>query len=317
MNLKDITLALSASMLILMPMACSGEKTPTTEEQAPNHIDIKTFDDLSEYFKYSPDRGTVISGHRGGMVTGYPENCIESFEKTLSLMPSFFEIDPRMTADSVIVLMHDAKLDRTTTGKGRVGDYTYEELQQFNLVDREGNMTPYKIPTLEDCITWSQGKCVLNLDIKDVPTKTLTDLLKKTGAANVIYTVWRPDQVLEYLEADPNATFSIWCRQPEELDAYDAAGIPWERVMVGYVGDSMNEPKQRLYDGLHERGVMCMISVAPTHDVCLNNDCKVQGYATEFERFMRPDIVETDYPYLFMQLDQAKAPIELTLTEKQ
>ena len=312
MKVKSIALALG-TMLTLVSAGCAGNKTAQEAAQEPNYVDIKTFDDLSEYFKYNPERGTVISGHRGGMVNGYPENCIESFEKTLSLMPSFFEIDPRLTADSVIVLMHDAKLDRTTTGKGRVGDYTYEELQQFNLVDRDGNVTPYKIPTLEDCIKWSQGKCVLNLDIKDVPTKTMTDFLKKQGVSNVIYTVWRPDQVLEYLEADPNATFSIWCRQPGELDAYDAAGIPWERVMVGYVGDSMDEPKKRLYDGLHERGVMCMISVAPTHDKCLNNDCKVEGYATEFATFMRPDIIETDYPYLFMQLDETSAPIERKL----
>lgn len=307
-NIIKITLGL---LLISICNACSGNKTSVeSTNQEPNYIDIKSFNDLSEYFKYIPGRPTVISGHRGGMVTGYPENCIESFEKTLSLMPSFFEIDPRLTKDSVIVLMHDAKLDRTTTGKGKVGDYTYEELQKFNLVDREGNVTPYKIPKLEDCIIWSQGKCVLNLDIKDVPMEFMTDFIKKQGVANVIYTVWRPDQVVAFLEADPNASFSIWCRQPEELDAYNAAGIPWDRVMVGYVGASMEPEKQRLYDGLHERGVMCMISVAPTHDVCLNNDCKVEGYASEFKTFMRPDIIETDYPYLFMNLDETEAPIE-------
>ena len=73
----------------------------------------------------------VISGHRGGMLDGYPENCIESFEKTLSYMESFFEIDPRLTKDGIIVLMHDETIDRTTTGKGKVSDYTYAELQQF------------------------------------------------------------------------------------------------------------------------------------------------------------------------------------------
>ena len=65
------------------------------------------------------------------MMPGYPENCIESCEKTLSLMPTFFEIDFSFTKDSVMVLMHDLTIDRTTTGKGRVADYTYEELQQF------------------------------------------------------------------------------------------------------------------------------------------------------------------------------------------
>ena len=61
------------------------------------------------------------------MLPGYPENCIASCEKTLSLLPAFFEIDFSFTKDSVMVLMHDLTLDRTTTGKGRVaaGMLTY------------------------------------------------------------------------------------------------------------------------------------------------------------------------------------------------
>lgn len=52
------------------------------------------------------------------MMPGYPENCIESCEKTLSMMPTFFEVDFSFTRDSVMVLMHDLTIDRTTTGKG-------------------------------------------------------------------------------------------------------------------------------------------------------------------------------------------------------
>ena len=94
------------------------------KKQNPHYIPVKNSRDLHAYFRYAPDRPVVISGHRGGMLDGYPENCIESFEKTLSYMESFFEIDPRLTKDGVIVLMHDETIDRTTTGKGKVSDYT-------------------------------------------------------------------------------------------------------------------------------------------------------------------------------------------------
>ena len=151
--------------------ACSGGASGT---EGPHYTDIRTRAELHEWFCYSPDRPIVVSGHRGGMVTGYPENCIESFEKTLSMMPSFFEIDPRLTKDSVIVLMHDATIDRTTDGTGRVSDYTYDELRRFRLRDREGNLTQFRIPTLEECIRWSRGKTVLNLDIKDVPLDVMS-----------------------------------------------------------------------------------------------------------------------------------------------
>lgn len=62
-------------------------------------------------------------------------------------MQAFFELDPRLTKDSVIVLMHDTTIDRTTAGKGKLAEYTWEELQSFRLKDSEGNPTPYKIPT--------------------------------------------------------------------------------------------------------------------------------------------------------------------------
>ena len=50
----------------------------------PHYISIQNSQELHAYFRYAPDRPIVISGHRGGMLSGYPENCIESFEKTLS-----------------------------------------------------------------------------------------------------------------------------------------------------------------------------------------------------------------------------------------
>ena len=43
------------------------------------------------------------------------------------------ELDIAMTRDSVLVLMHDETIDRTTTGSGRVSDYTLEQLKEFNL----------------------------------------------------------------------------------------------------------------------------------------------------------------------------------------
>ena len=92
--------------IALLGVSCS--ETPVSAD-APHYISIEKRADLHAWFRYSPTRPIVISGHRGGMISGYPENCIESFEKTLTMMPSFFEIDPRLTRDSVIVLMHDSK----------------------------------------------------------------------------------------------------------------------------------------------------------------------------------------------------------------
>ena len=179
-------LCISLSLLASVSLMAQTDK--------PHYISIQSSQELHAYFRYAPDRPIVISGHRGGMLSGYPENCIESFEKTLSFTEAFFEIDPRLTKDSVIVLMHDETIDRTTTGKGKVSDYTYAELQKFNLVDRDGNVTAFKIPSLKACLDWSKGKTILNLDIKDVPLEVMAAFIEKEQPTNVMYTVHNPEQ---------------------------------------------------------------------------------------------------------------------------
>ena len=116
-------------VLLLGGFMPAGSLSASDKKQNPHYIPVEDSRDLHAYFRYAPDRPIVVSGHRGGMLDGYPENCIESFEKTLTYMESFFEIDPRLTKDGVIVLMHDETIDRTTTGKGKVSDYTYATIQ--------------------------------------------------------------------------------------------------------------------------------------------------------------------------------------------
>lgn len=298
--MKIVSLILLSLLGAFLP---TGNTSASGKTQKSHYIQVKNSRDLHAYFRYAADRPIVVSGHRGGMLDGFPENCIESFEKTLSYMESFFEIDPRLTKDGVIVLMHDETIDRTTTGKGKVSDYTYTELQQFHLVDRNGNVTAYKIPTLKECIEWSKGKTILNLDIKDVPLEVMADFIEREKPANVMYTVHNPKQARYYLDRNPDAMFSCWCKSMEEFDQYEKAGIPWGQVMA-YVGAKMRPEEQPLYDALHRNGVMCMISVAPTHDKGKTEAEKIVGYKTEIET--HPDVIETDYPYLFRGLDLTK-----------
>lgn len=291
---------LIAWLLAVAALSGGGCSETAPQGETAHYINIRSRAELHDWFRYSPERPVVISGHRGGMTAGYPENCIESFEKTLTIMPSFFEIDPRLTRDSVIVLMHDPTIDRTTNGTGRVADYTWEELQQFRLKDRDGNLTPYRIPTLEECIRWSQGKTVLNLDIKDVPLEFMSDFINRLAPANVMYTVHDARQARMLLDRDPEAMFSAWCKNLDEYRAYRDAGIPWSQ-MQAYVGPMMLGDQQPLYDSLHRHGVMCMISVAPTHDRRASEPERIRGYALEIPSGC--DVIETDYPYLFRGLD--------------
>ena len=100
-------LNLSASFLMLA-LLCGSCVLNTPKEELEyngmNTLQISNVDDLISFYQYADDRIPLISGHRGGRGKGYPENSMETFENTLSYTPATFEIDPRLTKDSVIVL---------------------------------------------------------------------------------------------------------------------------------------------------------------------------------------------------------------------
>lgn len=222
-------------------------------------------DELHRLFEYQPHR-MVISGHRGTAELGLPENAIASMHAVLQHTPAFFEIDPRLTKDSVVVLLHDATLDRTTDGSGKVADYTWAELQKLRLRDRDGNLTEHRIPTLSEAIRWAKGKTVLNLDRKDVPMDMTAALIREHNAhAWVMVTVHSPEQARFYLDQSPDQMLSAHIRSVEQFEGYRDAGIPFNR-MIAYIGPHVKDENQALYRLLHGQGVMCMISAASSYD---------------------------------------------------
>ena len=91
---------------------------------------------------------------------------LSSAANTLAQGPLILELDLRRTADGVIVLMHDETLDRTTTGTGDISQMSFADLAQFQLVDNEGEVTPYRIPSLSEVLNWARGRALVQLDVK-------------------------------------------------------------------------------------------------------------------------------------------------------
>jgi glycerophosphoryl diester phosphodiesterase len=262
--------------------------------QVLHRLPIKTVQDLHGFFKWSSQKKPIVSGHRGGMVKGFPENSIATFENTLKYTPAFYETDPRLTKDSVIVLMHDETLDRTTTGHGKVGDYTLAELKMLHLKDAEGNVTTHRIPTLGEAIDWARGKTVLNLDKKDVPFSMITAIIRKHKAdAFVMLTVHTAEQALYYYNDNKDRMFSAFVKTPQAMAEYEKAGIPWGQ-MIAYIGPDIKSENQEMYRLLHAKGVMCMISAAPTYDKLGSYDERATAYRAIIKD--GASVLESDLP---------------------
>ena len=113
----------------------------------------------------APDKGsttdsTVLNiGHRGA--SGYaPEHTIPAYDLALEQGADYIEIDLQMTADGVLVAMHDDTLDRTATAPegvpeeyctGLVIEKTLEQIKQCDVGSWFGpEYAGEQIPTLEE-----------------------------------------------------------------------------------------------------------------------------------------------------------------------
>lgn len=309
---------------LLLLAACCAAIMPACAQAPRLHIvKIDSIEELQAYFTYDPARDVIVSGHRGGMMPGYPENCIESCEKTLSLMPTFFEIDFSFTKDSVMVLMHDLTIDRTTTGKGLVADYTYDELRRLNLVDRDGKVTPYRIPRLKDVLEWGKDKVVFNFDNKYINTKGVSDEVRRASLDyyirqlrpggewsmyhNIMLSVRSIEEALYYWNHGiRNVMFCVEISSMEHFRAYEASPIPWKYIMA-YIRLAVNPELQQVYDLLHAEGVMTMTSITGSSDKVKNPHDRRVAYMREL--LAEPDIIETDYPSEFIGLPWSRDAI--------
>ena len=107
-----------------------------------------------------------VAAHRG-FCAKYPENTLLAFQKALELGVDQIETDVRITKDGQLVLIHDATLERTTNGTGKVCDYSLEELKRL---DAGRGQT---IPTLRELLELVKDHptITLDLELKEYPTE--------------------------------------------------------------------------------------------------------------------------------------------------
>jgi glycerophosphoryl diester phosphodiesterase len=104
----------------------------------------------------------LIFGHRGA--PGYSrrgENTCASFRKALQYQATGLEFDVRRCGDGRLVVIHDETINRTTNGRGRVRELSYDELRQFDAGFGE------RIPLLVDVLDEFGAQCLLNIELKD------------------------------------------------------------------------------------------------------------------------------------------------------
>jgi glycerophosphoryl diester phosphodiesterase len=122
-----------------------------------------------------PAAHPLVIAHRGASAEA-PENTFPAFDLALGQGADGIELDVRLSANGVPVVIHDARVDRTTSGTGRVVRYTARELRRldvgswFNRRYPECARARYRrarIPLLAEVMAWvKRHRCLAFVEIK-------------------------------------------------------------------------------------------------------------------------------------------------------
>ena len=243
--------------------SCQSTKSgngESNQESTEFRILVGSITEAKEFYSWTSDRIPLVSAHRGGPYPGFPENAIETFQNVIKHTPSIIEFDVALSKDSVLVLMHDNTLERTTTGSGKVIDLTFEEIRKLKLVDNEGNETGFQVPTLEEALIWGKGKALFTVDVKrEVPFEMVVDAIKKHNAepyaAVITYSV---DAAKKIHRLHPDLMLSVTIRNEEELKRFEGSGIPVDQ-WIAFTGTSERSPEFNAQ--LHGLGVFTILGV--------------------------------------------------------
>lgn len=108
-------------------------------------------------------------GHRGGSSYYYPENTLVSLEQGFIEDIFAAEVDVQFTKDSVLVLMHDYDVGRTTNGTGEVEKLTLSYLKTLDAGSWKGSkFKGTQVPTLKEALQLAkkyQKKLYLNMKV--------------------------------------------------------------------------------------------------------------------------------------------------------
>ena len=159
--------------LVLLFAACSAS------DDAPRSEQIRA--DL-----LNPDcQRVLVASHRADW-RGWPENSMPAIESAINMGVDIVELDLQCTADSQLIVMHDSKINRTTTGKGLVAEMTLDSIRTFRLKNGVNIRTRHEIPTLREVLLLCKGRVLINLDKADRYFDLVVPLLQETGTTRQI-----------------------------------------------------------------------------------------------------------------------------------
>ncbi len=167
---------------------------------------MSTFADLT-WLRRAPGAPPFVVAHRGASGLA-PENTLAAFRRALEIGAPAVECDVHLTADDVPIVIHDARVDRTTDGTGDVASLRLAELR---ALDAGRWFSPSyageRLPTLDEVLTASAGRARVFVELKvgggaALVDRALADVQRCDAAVAIIS--FGPEEVRLVAERRPD-----------------------------------------------------------------------------------------------------------------
>lgn len=155
----------------------------------------------------------AIVAHRGASAH-HPENTLAAFDAAITAGADMIELDVRLTADGVPVVIHDQDVALTTDGTGLISELTMAQVTDLNAGARWQRRE--SVPTLREALTLLRGRAAVEIDVKNDPGEPGYDPSRQVLA----------DEVLKLLDALRFASAIVTSENPRTVE-WVRRHAPW------------------------------------------------------------------------------------------
>lgn len=229
----------------------------------------------------------AIIGHRGAAGIA-PENTLPGFERALQLGCCMVELDVHVTKDEAgrqaLLVIHDAKVDRTTNGHGRIADFTTEQLRALDAGDGQ------PIPLLREIVDLlhrhranTGATAALNIELKGAHTAMLVaSALQKIHAIPVLVSSFDHAELQHFRQLDTTTPIGV---------LFDRYRQEWPEIAASLTATTINISQRvattKRVQAMRDAGYRVFVyTVNSTREALRLQDMGVSGVFTD-----RPDLL--------------------------
>ncbi len=222
-----------------------------------------------------------VVAHRGSS-SDRPENTIAAFQRAIEVGATAIEIDIRTTADGQLVLMHDASVDRTTNGTGKVNSLTWSELEKLDAGSHlDKKFKNARIPLFRDALTLCKDRIDLLLDLKETGSEynraVVDEIVRFGNPERVIAGVRSVEQANMFHKLMPELRLFGFIPKPDAIESFGKLNVQFIRLWKRWLQDEslvgrVHNTGAKLHINLSQGGIEEYRSIADYHPASILAD---------------------------------------------